>query len=77
MISFARTRSHRKRAMIIYVNRSPYEQVIDSTKTAVKDTPYYRTIHGDIVYGERLILPPYGFAAIKVEMPLDDEKDGE
>ena len=77
VISFARTRSHRKRAMIIYVNRSPYEQVIDSTKTAVKDTPYYRTIHGDIVYGERLILPPYGFAAIKVEMPLDDEKDGE
>ena len=40
----------------------------------LKNCSYYRTIHGDIVYGERIILPLYSFAAYKVEIPLDEEK---
>ncbi|MGN1481414.1 glycoside hydrolase family 13 protein [Porcipelethomonas sp.] len=73
VISFARMRAHRRRAVIIFVNRSSYEQVIDSSKMELKDCSYYRTIHGDIIYGDRITLPPYSFAAFKVEMPLDEK----
>lgn len=74
VISFARMKTHRQRAVIIFINRSPYEQIIDKSKMELKNCSYYRTIHGDIVYGERIILPPYSFAAYKVEIPLDEEK---
>ena len=74
VISFARMKTHRQRAVIIFINRSPYEQIIDKSKMELKNCSYYRTIHGDIVYGERIILSPYSFAAYKVEIPLDEEK---
>ncbi len=71
VIAFSRARYHRRKAVIFYVNRSSTEQVIDSTKTDARPCSYYHTIYGDAKYGERIVLPPYGFVAFKVEFPLD------
>ena len=70
VIAFSRARNHRRKAVIIFINRSAQEQVIDSSKTDVKSCSYYHTLYGDVKFEERLVLPPYGFAAFKVELPL-------
>lgn len=71
VIAFSRLRSHRRKAVVVFVNRSGKEQIIDSTKADARACPYYFTLYGDVTYGEKLVLPPYGFVAFKVELPLD------
>ncbi len=71
VLAFARLRSHRRKAVVIFINRSDSEQIIDSSKAEARACPYYFTLHGDVTYGEKLVLPPYGFVAFKIELPSD------
>lgn len=71
VIAFSRARNHRKKAMIIFLNRTGKEQIIDSSQTEANKCQYYHTVYGDAKYGECLTLPPYGFAVFKVELPLE------
>ena len=57
----------------IKTNETVYIVSADGTKTEAKPCPYYFTLYGDVTYGERLVLPPYGFVAFKVELPLDKD----
>ncbi len=71
VIAFSRARNARRKAVIIFVNRSGQQQIIDSSKTEARPCPYYNTLYGNVTYGEKLVLQPYGFVAFKVELPLD------
>lgn len=71
VIAFSRARSSRRKAVIIYINRSGHQQIIESSKTNTKPGPYYNTIYGNVIYGENIVLEPYSFVAFKVELPLD------
>lgn len=71
VIAFSRARNNRRKAVIIFINRSGQEQIIDSSKTEARPCPYYYTLYGNVRYGERIVLPPYSFVAFKVELPLD------
>lgn len=72
IMAFARSRAYRKKAMLIFINRSDKEQVIDSTKVNFTKCEYYRTVRGSANYGESAVIPPYDFIAYKIEMPLDE-----
>lgn len=71
VIAFSRLRKHRKKAVVLFINRSDKEQIIDNKKVDTVACPYYFTLYGDVTYGEKLVLPPYGFVAFKVELPSD------
>ncbi|MBP0967175.1 MAG: glycoside hydrolase family 13 protein, partial [Oscillospiraceae bacterium] len=67
-IVFARYRDHRRKAMVIALNRSNHEVVFGVDKTPFNDRyTVFKVEHGQID-GNDVILPPYGFAAVKVEM---------
>jgi len=72
VIAFSRTRAYRKKAMIIFVNRSDKEQVIDNTKMDMRQYTFYKTIHGDIKYDDKIVIPPYDYVAFKIELPIDE-----
>ncbi|MBP0966738.1 MAG: hypothetical protein J5722_03805, partial [Oscillospiraceae bacterium] len=67
-IVFARYRKHRRKAMVIALNRSDHEVHFGVDKTPFTDRyTMFDVIHGDI-QGNDVKLPPYGFAAVKVEL---------
>ncbi len=67
-IVFARYRKHRRKAMVIALNRSDHEVCFGVDKTPFTDRyTMFDVIHGDI-QGNDVKLPPYGFAAVKVEL---------
>ena len=72
VIAFSRTRSYCKKAVIIFLNRSPYEQILDSSKINIDGSNKLSVIYGNFCEKERLILSPYGFAVIKVEAPAEE-----
>lgn len=71
VIAFSRARNNRRKAVIIFINRSGQQQIIDNSKMEDRLCPYYNTLYGNVTYGERLVLDPYSFVAFKVELPLD------
>jgi glycosidase len=73
VIAFSRTRAYRKKAMIIFVNRSDREQFIDKNKMDMRQYTFYKTIHGDIKYDDKIVIPPYDYVAFKIELPLDED----
>ena len=67
-IVFARYRDQRRKAMVIALNRSDHEVVFGVDKTPFNDRyKMFKVVHGEI-NGNDVILPPYGFVAVKVEM---------
>lgn len=72
VIAFSRTRSYCKKAVIIFLNRSPYEQILDSSKINIDGSNKLSVIYGNYCEKEKLILSPYGFAVIKVEAPAEE-----
>ena len=70
VMAFARARSYRKKAMVIYVNRSGHEYTLDKSRMDSQHSQYYKTIRGNNKYGETTVIPPYDFVAYKLEMPL-------
>ena len=67
-IVFARYRDHRRKAMVIALNRSDHEVQFDVDKTPFTDRyTMFRTVHGEIE-GNLVRIPPYGYVAVKVEL---------
>ena len=67
-IVFARYREQRRKAMVIALNRSDREVRFDVDKTPFTDRyTMFDTVHGQIE-GNEVILPPYGYVAVKVEL---------
>ncbi len=67
-IVFARYRDQRRKAMVIALNRSDHEVVFGVDKTPFNDRyKMFKVMHGEI-NGNDVILPPFGFVAVKVEM---------
>ncbi len=67
-IVFARYRKHRRKAMVIALNRSDHEIHFGVDKTPFTDRyTVFDVVHGEIS-GNDVKLPPYGFVAVKVEL---------
>lgn len=70
-IVFTRYRDHRRKGMVIALNRTDHEIVFGVDKTPFNDRyTLFKVVHGEI-RGNDVILPPYGFAAVKVEQVLN------
>lgn len=73
VIAFSRSRINRRKAAIIFINRSGSQQVINGYNTGAKPCQYYTTLYGEGKYGESVVLPPYSFIVFKVELPIDEQ----
>lgn len=70
-IVFTRYRDHRRKGMVIALNRTDHEIVFGVDKTPFNDRyTLFKVVHGEI-RGNDVILPPYGFVAVKVEQVLN------
>ena len=70
-IVFARYREHRRKGMVIALNRSDHEVVFHVDKTPFNNHyTMFKVVHGEI-HDNDVILPPYGFVAVKVEQALN------
>lgn len=67
LIAFARYRLERRKAMVIVLNRSGKTQYMDADQQITDKYSTCRVVFGQRD-GNRLTLPPYSFAAVKVEI---------
>lgn len=74
IVTFARIKGQDRKAMVIAVNRSANEQTFDIRKVD-NMTHYYSVVYGNSVGDEKLVIPAYGFAVVKVEAPPAEEKN--
>jgi glycosidase len=71
VLVFARARTERKKAVVIFLNRSDSPQTITRDRLVISKYKRFEMLYGDHkdqIEDDLIILPPYGYAAIKVEL---------
>ena len=71
VLVFARARSERKKAVVIFLNRSDSPQTITRDRLIISKYKRFELLHGDHkddIEDDLITLPPYGYAAVKVEL---------
>ena len=71
VLVFARARSERQKAVVIFLNRSDSVQTITRDKLIISKYKRFDMLHGDHkdeIEDDLIVLPPYGYAAVKVEL---------
>jgi len=67
VLGFARIRSSKKKAVVIFVNRTPTVQYIQPISNIISKYTKFNILVGSEVNGQ-LVMNPYGFALIKIEL---------
>ncbi len=71
VLVFARARSERQKAVVIFLNRSDSVQTITRDKLIISKYKRFDMLHGDHkdeIEDDLIVLPPFGYAAVKVEL---------
>lgn len=71
VIAFARVRTERKKAVVIFLNRSGKQQVVTKQNLVISKYKRFYALHGECqtdCQNDKIILKPYDFVAVKVEL---------